>query len=114
MRPTNITPVKSELRDAACTCYLLAIIHDHFTPSMKSVLKVFNNVRTNVISFLVFSNITFGSFEGQRRKLGAQTIAKLFTSIFVTRITSDWQNILTRQTIWTFISEEIMAYAMVM
>ena len=37
--------------------YLLTI--HYFTPSMKSVSKVFNNVRTNVISFRVFSNITF-------------------------------------------------------
>ena len=72
---------------------------------MKSVSKVFNNVRTNVISFRVFSNITFGSFEEQRRKFGAQTIAKLFTSIFVTRITSGLQNILRRQTMDVYIKE---------
>ena len=41
-------------------------------------------VLIKVISFRVFSKISLGSSEGQRRQFGAQTIAKLFTSIFVT------------------------------
>ncbi len=67
---------------------------------MKAVSNVFNNVRTKVISLRVFSNITFGSLDGQRRKFGAQTIARLLTSIFVTRITSGLQNILRKYRIW--------------
>ena len=80
-----------ELRDAV---KISVSFCDYFTPSIKVVSKVLSNVRTNVISLRVFSNITFGSFEGHRRKFGAQTIAKLFTSILVTLITSALQKIL--------------------
>ena len=71
----------------------------HFTPVMELVSKVFSRVLTNVISFRVFSNITWGSFEGHRKKFGAQTMAKLFTSILVTRITSGLQNIFKKYTV---------------
>jgi hypothetical protein len=46
-------------------------------------------VLTKAISFRVFSMITAGSEEGQRRKLGANTIDRLEASIFVTLDTSD-------------------------
>jgi len=42
------------------------------------------SVRTNAISFRVFSNMRFGSSDSQRRQFGAITIAKLFASILVT------------------------------
>ena len=64
------------------------------TPSMKVVSRLRRRVRINVISFRVFSKISLGSSDGQRRQFGAQTIDKLLTSIFVTVL------LLGRENIW--------------
>ena len=61
---------------------------------MKVVSRLRRRVRMKVISFRVFSKISFGSSDGQRRQFGAQTIDKLFTSILVT------EHILGRAKIW--------------
>ena len=55
---------------------------------MKVASRCRIRVLIKVISFRVFSKISLGSSEGQRRQFGAQTMAKLFTSIFV--ITHIW------------------------
>jgi len=51
---------------------------------MKLVSMFTISVRTNAISFRVFSNMRFGSSDSQRRQFGAITIAKLLASILVT------------------------------
>ena len=51
---------------------------------MNDVSRLRNRVLIKVISLRVFSKISLGSSDGQRRQFGAQTIDKLFTSIFVT------------------------------
>ena len=62
------------------------------TPSIEFVSKF--NIRTliNSISLRAFSNITLASSESHRRIFGANTIDKLFTSIFVTTTFSDAAN----------------------
>lgn len=52
------------------------------TPSRKDVSSTFKTLRKNVISLRVFSKISRGSSDGQRKQFGAQTIDKLFSSIF--------------------------------
>ena len=54
------------------------------TPSMQLVSRCCSSVRTKPISLRVFSKITLGSSDSQRRQFGAITIAKLLASIFVT------------------------------
>lgn len=67
------------------------------TPSIKVVSWFRRRVRIKVISFLVFSKISFGSSEGQRRQFGAQTIDKLLTSILVTELVFGRENIWSKQ-----------------
>lgn len=67
------------------------------TPSINDVSRLRNRVLIKVISFRVFSKISFGSSEGQRRQFGAQTIDKLLTSIFVTAHMSGRENICKQQ-----------------
>ena len=50
---------------------------------MKLVSKCTISMRRKDISLRVFSKITRGSSDWQRRQLGAITMARLFTSIFV-------------------------------
>jgi len=52
------------------------------------VLRLRMSVRTKPISRRVFSKMILGSLDWPRRQFGAQTIATLFTSIFVTLTTS--------------------------
>lgn len=52
--------------------------------SMKLVSSCWIKTRIKDISFLVFSKMIRGSSDWQRRQLGAMTIARLLTSIFVT------------------------------
>lgn len=56
------------------------------------VSRLCMSVRMKPISFLVFSKITFGSFDRHRKQFGAMTIARLFTSIFVTDAFSGFAN----------------------
>jgi len=51
---------------------------------MKLVSMLTISMRTNAISFRVFSKMRFGSSDSQRRQFGAITIARLLESIFVT------------------------------
>lgn len=53
------------------------------TPSMKLVSSRWMSTRMKDISLRVFSKITLGSSDWQRRQLGAMTIARLLTSILV-------------------------------
>lgn len=52
-------------------------------PSMKLVSSRWMSTRMKDISLRVFSKITLGSSDWQRRQLGAMTMARLFTSILV-------------------------------
>lgn len=52
-------------------------------PSMKLVSSRWMSTRMKDISLRVFSKITLGSSDWQRRQLGAMTIARLLTSILV-------------------------------
>lgn len=52
-------------------------------PSMKLVSSRWMSTRMKDISLRVFSKITLGSSDRQRRQLGAMTMARLFTSILV-------------------------------
>lgn len=52
-------------------------------PSMKLVSSRWISTRIKDISLRVFSKITLGSSDWQRRQLGAMTMARLFTSILV-------------------------------
>ena len=54
------------------------------TSLIEEVSKFSTRVLRNPISLRVFSKITLGSLDKQRRQLGAITIARLLTSIFVT------------------------------
>lgn len=56
------------------------------------VSRLCMSVRMKPISFLVFSKMTFGSFDRHRKQFGAMTIARLFTSIFVTDAFSGFAN----------------------
>lgn len=53
------------------------------TPSMKLVSRCWMRTRKNDISLRVFSKMTRGSSDLQRRQLGAITMARLLTSILV-------------------------------
>lgn len=53
------------------------------TPSMKLVSRCWMSTRRKDISLRVFSKMTRGSSERQRRQLGAITMARLLTSILV-------------------------------
>ena len=50
------------------------------TPSINDVSRLRNRLLIKVISLRVFSKISLGSSEGQRRQLGAHTINKLYYS----------------------------------
>ena len=65
---------------------------------MKVVSRCRISVLMKVISFRVFSNISLGSSEGHRRQFGAQTIAKLFSSIFVITLWLGSEKICKKQT----------------
>lgn len=52
-------------------------------PSIKLVSSRWMSTRMKDISLRVFSKITLGSSDRQRRQLGAMTMARLFTSILV-------------------------------
>ena len=56
---------------------------------------------TKAISFLVFSMITMGSLELQRRKLGANTMERLEASILVilttSGLTNSWRNLMRKE-----------------
>ena len=62
------------------------------TPSIEFVSRLNISTLINSISFRAFSNITLASSESQRRIFGANTIDKLFTSIFVTTTLSGAAN----------------------
>lgn len=57
--------------------------HGYSTPSMKLVSRCWMSTRRKDISLRVFSKMTRGSSERQRRQLGAITMARLLTSILV-------------------------------
>lgn len=61
-------------------------------PSMKLVSSRWMSTRMKDISLRVFSKITLGSSDWQRRQLGAMTIARLLTSIFVMVTLAGWAN----------------------
>lgn len=59
---------------------------------MKLVSSRWTSTRMKDISLRVFSKMTRGSSDWQRRQLGAITMAKLFTSIFVMDTLAGWAN----------------------
>ena len=61
------------------------------------VSRLWSRARMNAISLRVFSSTISGSVDSQRRQLGAQTIAMLLTSIFVTDTFSGSANTYNRQ-----------------
>lgn len=61
-------------------------------PSMKLVSSRWMSTRMKDISLRVFSKITLGSSDWQRRQLGAITMARLFTSILVMATLAGWAN----------------------
>lgn len=69
-------------------------------PSMKLVSRFWMRTRTNAISFRVFSKITFGSSDSQRRQFGAITIARLLASILVTAAFSGAAKTCSRQAVY--------------
>lgn len=58
--------------------------------SMKLVSSRWMSTRMKDISLRVFSKITLGSSDWQRRQLGAMTMARLLTSILVMVTLADW------------------------
>lgn len=66
---------KSQCSVPVFICYRIA--------SMKLVSSCWIKTRIKDISFLVFSKMIRGSSDWQRRQLGAMTMARLLTSIFV-------------------------------
>lgn len=98
---TELKSFFSELRFSLVVAVVVDVVANMFvcqrTPSINEVSKLRNRVLIKVISFRVFSKISLGSSDGQRRQFGAQTIDKLFTSIFVTAHISGRENICKKQ-----------------
>lgn len=59
-------------------------------PSIKLVSSRWMSTLMKDISFRVFSKMTLGSSDWQRRQLGAITMARLLTSILVTATLAGW------------------------
>jgi len=98
---TELKSFFSELRFVLVVTVVVEVVANMFvcqrTPSINDVSRLRNRVLIKVISLRVFSKISLGSSEGQRRQLGAHTIDKLFTSIFVTAHMSGRENICKQQ-----------------
>lgn len=67
------------------------------TPSMKLVSRCWMSTRKKDISLRVFSKMTRGSSDRQRRQLGAITMARLLTSILVMATLAGCTNTCERQ-----------------
>ena len=98
---TALKSFSSELRFVLVVTVVAEVVAHMFvcqrTPSIKDVSRLRNRVLIKVISLRVFSKISLGSSEGQRRQFGAHTIDKLFTSIFVTAHMLGRENICKQQ-----------------